>query len=100
MQNGVRHGLLRIAALHLVTLNFLNPLEVDDRGDTNLEIGVLRNVDVLRYRGSMQALVKKNIGPVRNLLPRRELTDRGVVKPRLFIVVNVMPRSAGTDLAV
>ena len=44
-QDGVDHRLLCVAAYHLVAMELLNPFEVDDRNDTDQEIGVLGDID-------------------------------------------------------
>src|SRR4051812_18466358 len=71
-------------------MDFLDPFEIDDRHDADLQIRVPGDVDLVGDGGAMQALVEEEIAAGRKLLPGGEGPRRAAVKPLLFRVVDVM----------
>lgn len=56
---GDRFG--RVAARRLVAMQLLNPFEIDDRHDADLEIDMLRDVDRVRHDRSVQTFVEEQV---------------------------------------
>ena len=57
-QDRVSHGFGGIAARTPIAMEFLDPFEIDDRHDADLEIGMLGDVDIFRNDRTMQSLVE------------------------------------------
>jgi len=72
-QNGVDDRFGRIAALGIVPLNLLDPLQVGDRYHPYQEIGITGHVIALADDSAVQTLVKKKVGVFWNRLPGGEL---------------------------
>ncbi len=61
-QDGVGHRLLGIAAVAAVAMQLLDPLQINDGHHADLEIGMLRDVDLLGHDRAVQAFIKQEIG--------------------------------------
>ena len=59
---GDRFG--RIAAGGAVAMDLLDPFEIDDRHDADLQVGVLREVDLVGDDAAVQALVEQKVAVV------------------------------------
>lgn len=70
-------------------MQLLDPLEVDDGDDADLEIGVFCDVDAVGDDRAVQAFVEQEIGR-RQRLPRRERAGLFSVKLRFLVVVNIV----------
>jgi hypothetical protein len=53
-------------------MELLDPLEVDDWDNADLEVGILRNVYLLRHDSAVQALIEQKIGLFRQRSPFRK----------------------------
>jgi hypothetical protein len=94
-QDGVRHGLGAVAALFLVAVELLDPLQVDDRHHADQQVRVLGDVDLGRNHGAVQAFIEQQIGVGRNVFPGREGTRLLFVGRGLLHVVQVLATLAG-----
>ena len=78
----------------------LDPLEIDDGHDADLEIRVAAGVDVIGDDRAVQALVEQEVAPVGERLPRCERAGRRLVKVRIDDVVHVVASGEHAGLAV
>ena len=56
----------------LVAPQLLDPLQVDHRDHADAQIRVLGDVVLRRHDGAMQALIKQDVGALRQIFPRGE----------------------------
>ena len=89
-----------IAAVAAVAMQLLDPFQIDDRHDADLEIGMLRDVDLVGHDGAMQAFIEQQIGIFRQRSPFGEGAGRRAVQLGLVVVVDVMTRRSGAGFAV
>ena len=99
-QDGIGHRLLAIAAVAAVAMQLLDPFEIDHGHDADLEIGVLRDIDLVGHDRAMQPFIEQQIGVFRQRPPFGERAGLGAVKLRFVVVVNVVPGRAGAGFAV
>ena len=89
-----------IAAVAAVAMQLLDPLEIDDRHDADLEIGMLRDVDLVGHDGAMQSFIEQQVGLFRQRAPFGERAGFGAVQFRFSIVMDVMTRGSGAGFSV
>ena len=89
-----------IAAVAAVAMQFLDPLQIDDRHDADLEIGILRDIDLVGHDRAMQAFIEQQIGLLRQRAPFGERAGLGAVQLGLVVVVDVMTGGSGAGFAV
>ena len=99
-QYRVRDRFGRIASRRTISMKFLDPLEIDDRHDTDLEIGILRHVHLVRDDRTMETFVEKEIRARRQWLPFRECAGRNAMKSRLVLVVDIITGLSRAALGV
>ena len=61
-QDRVGDRLGRVAARSLVAMQLLDPFEIDDRHDADLEIDILGDIDLVGDDGAVQAFVEEKVG--------------------------------------
>ncbi len=88
--------LLRVTALETVAVHLLYPLQVDDGRDADLQVGILRDIDVLGNDRAVESFVEQQVDAGRRLFPVRERARLRAVALRLAVVVDVV---AGRRLA-
>ncbi len=93
-EDGVGHGLRRVAPRGLVAVDLLDPLEIDDGHDADEKVGIACHVHLVGGHSAVQPLVEQEVRFGRNILPRRECAGRLLVRDSLFIVVEVLAVSA------
>src|SRR5258708_13294924 len=71
-------------------MQLLDPFQIDDRHDADLEIGMLRNIDPVGDDGTVQPFVEQQIRVLRQRAPFGEGAGIGAVQLRLFLVMDVM----------
>ena len=71
-QDRVGHRLGRVAARRPVAVQLLDPFEIDDRHDADLEVDVLGDIDLVGDDRAVQAFVEQEVGARRELAPGRE----------------------------
>ena len=64
-QDRVGDGFGRVAARGAVAMDLLDPFEIDDGHDADLEVGVAGDVDLVRLHGAVQALVEQKVASLR-----------------------------------
>ena len=99
-QDGVGHRLRAIAAVAAVAMQLLDPFEIDDGYNADLEIGMLRDIDLVGHDGAVQAFIKQQIGRFRQRAPFGKRAGCGAVQLGLVVVVDVMTRRTGAGFAV
>src|SRR5450830_189615 len=99
-QDGVGDCLKAVATLFLVAPELLNPLQVDHRHHANQQIGVLRDVDLGRDHGTVQAFIKQQVGAARHVFPRGEGAWVLVVGRGFLSVVQVFAALANAGFTV
>src|SRR5690606_22892355 len=92
--------LLRVAALARVAVDLLDPFEVDDRHDADLQVDVPREIDLVGLHAAVQALVEQQVGVDRRVVPRRERALLLLPRCRFGVVVQVQSCAAATLFAV
>lgn len=55
-QDGVGHGLSRVATIGFVALQFLNPFEIDHRHNTDAKVDFRRDIDRAVDHGASQGV--------------------------------------------
>ena len=93
-QDGVGNRFRRIAPCRLVAMDFLDPFQIDDRNDTDLEITMLGKIDLVGHRTAMQAFIEQEIG-VLEFFPTGEGAGRCAVAFPLFSVMDVVAGATG-----
>src|SRR2546430_7694949 len=81
-------------------MDFLNPLEVDDRDDTYLKVGILGDVHLIGLDRAMQPFIKKKIALFGECLPVGKRSGRPTVVRGLDVIVDIMPRLTGTGFTI
>ena len=81
-------------------MDLLDPLEVDHRHDSDLEVGVLGDVDAVGDDGAVKALVEQQVGIGRHVAPGGERSGRRAELLGLLGIVDVGARLAGAGLAI
>ena len=89
-----------VAAVAAVAMQLLDPLQIDDGHDADLEIGMLRDIDLVGHDRAMQAFVEQQIGLFRQRPPFGEGAGLGAVQLGFLVVVDVVARRAGAGFAV
>ena len=62
IDDGLNHGILAVAALMSIPMDFLDPLQIDNGYHTNQQVNVLGNVVVVAHHPAMEPLVEQGIG--------------------------------------
>src|ERR1700677_2808141 len=99
-QDRVDDRLRRVAARLLVSMELLDPLEIDDRHDADGEIGVPRDIHLRGHHRAVQALVEQHVGVLGDLPPLGEGTRLLLERLGLFFVVQIAAYLAAAALAV
>jgi hypothetical protein len=94
-QDGVGHRLGGIAARRLVAMDLLDPFEIDHRHDADLQIAMLRQIDLVGDDAAMQALVEQHVA-VAEFLPLGEGAGCCAIALGFLVVMDVV---AGPALA-
>ena len=81
-------------------MQLLDPFEVDDRNNADLEIGMLGNVDLVGHDRAMQAFIEQQIGAFRQRPPFGKGAWFRAEQLGLVVVVDVVPGGARTGFAV
>ena len=71
-QNRIDDCLLRISSGPLVTMEFLYPLEIDDRHYPHQKINMSGNVCIRPDITAMQTLIEQQVSIGSHIIPRRE----------------------------
>ncbi len=90
----------RVAAIAAVAVQLLDPFQIDDGHDADLEIGMLGDVDLVGHDGAVQAFIEQQVGAFRQRAPFGEGAGFGAIQLRLFVVVDVMARRSGAGFTV
>ena len=101
-QDRVDDGLVRVAAVALVAVQLLDPLEVDDRHDADEQVGVAGDVDAEAPvdDAAVQALVEEQVCAGLDVGPGGEGAGLLLVGLGLLLVVKVLAQLAAAGLAV
>src|SRR5256884_3642455 len=99
-QDCVDHGLLAVAAVMLVAMDLLDPLEVDDRHDADQQVDVTRHIHVPAEVSPVQALVEQQVAALPHRLPVGEGAGLAAELPRLRGIVHVAAHLAAACGAV
>ncbi len=99
-QDGVHHRFLRVAALDLVAVQLLNPLQVDDGHHAHQQVHLLGHVDLARGVTAVQTFVEHQIGTRLDVLPIGEVARLDAEFGRLARIVDVLAHLAAAGLAV
>src|ERR1019366_852857 len=99
-QHRVHYLFRRIAARRAITTDFLNPFEVDHWDDTDLQVGILGDIHLVRLDRAMQTFIKKKIAFYGQSLPFGKGSWRATEVLGLFVVMDIMPRLASSGFAI
>ena len=99
-QDRVGHRFGGITSHCFIAMQFLDPLEIDDRHDSDQQIDMLRNIDLVGDDGAVQTFVEHHVGVLRNLFPRRKSARLLPEGAGLLYVMQVSAPSALSRLAV
>ena len=80
-------------------MQFLDPLEIDDRDNAYLEVGMLRDIEVVGYNGTVEALIEQQVDIVSRLFPVGKSAGFCAEALGLALVMNVMPHRRLAGLA-
>ena len=101
-QDRVDHRLVRVAAVALVAVQLLDPLEVDDRHHADEQVGVAGDVDpdALVDDAAVQSLVEEQVGARLDVRPGGEGAGLLLVGLGLLLVVQVLAQLSLARLPV
>src|SRR6476620_8125237 len=89
-----------LTARVLVTMHFLDPLEIDRGNDADEQVGMAADVHFIGLHRAMQAFVKQNVARGGEVLPRREHAGLQSMGASVLLVVQVAAHLPAPTLAV
>ena len=99
-QDDIGDSLGGVAALRPVTVDLLDPFEVDHRHDTDLEVGMGGNVDLIIRHAAMQALVEQQVGVLLEGRPIGEMARLDAVFLGFLGVMHIVTAAALAGFAI